>query len=303
MKRDDGKRPEFVEPAGATAGLRRLLAWTIAAAGALALAGVVAGGFVWARAEVSTVGEHSFDQELKVPPLLEPRVDGAGRKVFHLELQAGSTELLPGKKSDTWGANGSYLGPTLRASRGDEVRLKVDNRLPETTTLHWHGMHLPPRADGGPHQTIEPGASWSPSWRIDQPAASLWYHPHLDGRTAEHVYRGVAGMFILDDPKADELPLPSDYGVDDIPLIVQDKRFADDGSLDLSSSPISPTGSSARTSSSTAPTTPTSRSATAASAFASSTPRTHASTTSASPTIGPSSSSLPTAACSTPRTR
>ncbi len=222
--------------------MRPLLARTLAIGAALVLAGAVAAGVLWAGADVSTVGEPGFDQELKVPPLLEPHVDGAGRKVFDLELQTGTSELLPGRKSPTWGANGSYLGPTLRASRGDDVRINVGNGLPETTTLHWHGMHLPAKADGGPHQPIEPGGRWSPEWAIDQPAASLWYHPHLHGRTAEHVYRGIAGMFILDDPEAQALPLPKEYGVDDVPLVVQDKRFNDDGSLDSSPSAISPTG-------------------------------------------------------------
>jgi FtsP/CotA-like multicopper oxidase with cupredoxin domain len=112
----------------------------------------------------------------------------------------------------------------------------------ETTTIHWHGMHLPAVADGGPHQLIAPGETWSPEWTIDQPAATLWYHPHPHPETEDQVYRGLVGMFILDDPEADELALPDDYGVDDVPVIIQDKRFEDDGSLDFSKGPISPTG-------------------------------------------------------------
>lgn len=107
----------------------------------------------------------------------------------------------------------------------------VRNRLDEATTVHWHGMHLPAAADGGPHQVVEPGASWTPSWEIDQPAATLWYHPHPHGDTEKHVYRGLAGLFILDDAEEAELDLPREYGVDDVPVIVQDKRFADEGSL------------------------------------------------------------------------
>jgi len=72
----------------------------------------------------------------------------------------------------------------------------VHNELPEATTVHWHGMHLPLRMDGGPHQPIAPGATWSPEWTVDQPAATLWYHPHPHGSTASHVYRGLAGLFI-----------------------------------------------------------------------------------------------------------
>jgi FtsP/CotA-like multicopper oxidase with cupredoxin domain len=182
----------------------------------------------------------SFEQGLHIPPLLEPRVDREGRKTFDLRLQSGTTQLLPGTETSTWGANGSFLGPTVRASRGDEVVMNVVNDLPETTTLHWHGMHLPAHADGGPHQMIEPSETWSPTWTIDQPAATLWYHPHLHGRTADHVYRGLAGLFLVDDDEAVELP--DDYGVDDIPLLLQDKQLDDDGSLDTSERFLSTVG-------------------------------------------------------------
>jgi blue copper oxidase len=120
--------------------------------------------------------------------------------------------------------------------------MQVTNRLPEPTTIHWHGMHLPAAADGGPHQLIPPGTTWSPRWRIDQPAATLWYHPHPHGATEDHVYRGVAGLFLLEDPQAASLPLPDRYGVDDIPVIVQDKRFTRDGNLDFGATPLSPIG-------------------------------------------------------------
>jgi blue copper oxidase len=222
--------------------MRRLLrATAILVAGALVVAAVV-GALVFRNARTSTEGTIAFDQPLRIPPLLAPRTDGAGRKVFDLRLQAGRTELLPGKPTSTWGINGPHLGPTLRASRGDTVLMRVRNTLRETTTLHWHGMHLPAAADGGPHQMIAPGETWTPTWRIDQPAATLWYHPHLMGATEDHVYRGLAGMWILDDPAAAELELPDAYGVDDIPLIVQDKRLDDAGRLDFGRAAISPTG-------------------------------------------------------------
>ncbi|WP_182360064.1 multicopper oxidase family protein [Tomitella gaofuii] len=168
---------------------------------------------------------------LPVPPLLDPRiVDGVS--VFSLVAMAGSSEIRPGVPTPTWGYNGSMLGPTLRARRGDRVRVEVRNSLPEMTTTHWHGMHLPAKMDGGPHQPIAPGGTWSPEWRVDQQAATLWYHPHPHGVTGKHVYRGLAGLFLVDDADADALDLPRDYGVDDIPLIVQDRRFHDDGTLD-----------------------------------------------------------------------
>jgi FtsP/CotA-like multicopper oxidase with cupredoxin domain len=206
----------------------------------LGLAGLVA--WLYSGADSSNVGQLSFANQLKIPPLLQPRVDAAGRKVFELRLQPGTSELLPGKPAQTWGANSAYLGPTLRATWGDKVRINVTNDLPEATTIHWHGMHLPARADGGPHQLTAPGATWSPSWTIDQPAATLWYHPHPHGQTEEHVYRGIAGLFLLDDAEASSLPLPKHYGVDDIPVVIQDKRFRADGNLDFGQPLFHPIG-------------------------------------------------------------
>lgn len=219
--------------------MRRLLRSRLGCAVVSVLALVMIGGCVvvsvgvwfYARADQSNVGELAFENRLAIPELLEPTIDEQGRKVFDLEFMAGETEFLPGKQTDTWGLNGTYLGPTLRASQGDEVLINVTNGVDETTTLHWHGMHLPAEMDGGPHQMIAPGDTWSPTWTIDQPAATLWYHPHIHGATAEHVYRGAAGMFLLDDPELQALDLPDTYGVDDIPLIVQDKNFNGDGSL------------------------------------------------------------------------
>lgn len=201
------------------------------ALGLLVVAGLGTVYFV-VLAPVSTVDAIDFARPLAIPPLAGSHVEPDGTRVFHLTAQAGDTELLPGTRSPTWGFNGSYLGPTLRADRGENVRVEVTNRLDETTTVHWHGMHLPARFDGGPHQPISPGQTWRPSWRVDQPAATLWYHPHPHGQTQDHINRGLAGMFLIDDPASPVAErLPHAYGVDDIPLIVQDKSISADGEL------------------------------------------------------------------------
>ena len=183
-------------------------------------------GWVWSRAALSTAGEVNFTNQLAVPPLAKSRLDSQGRRVFDLTAQQGRHDFGNGP-IDTWGFNGDYLGPTLRAERGERVLVNVRNRLSEQTTVHWHGMHLPAKMDGGPHQMVAPGDTWSPTWKLDQPAATLWYHPHPHGETAKHVYRGLAGMFIVDDPKT-SADLPDEYGADDIPVIVQDKKLRDD---------------------------------------------------------------------------
>ena len=191
----------------------------------------VGGGLLLFRvwAPVSTVGTLDFANPLRVPPLAASTVDPDGTRVFALELQAGSTSFRPGPATATWGYDGSYLSPTLRAERGERVRVDVTNGVDQPTTMHWHGMHLPPSQDGGPHQPIEPGATRSPAWTVDQPAATLWFHPHPHEATGEQVQRGAAGMFLVDDPAAtDRLGLPTTYGVDDMPVIVQDRTFDDD---------------------------------------------------------------------------
>jgi len=175
---------------------------------------------------------HEFVNELAIPPLA-PSTEEGGVRTFDLTAETGTTAFPGIGESETWGFNGAFLGPTLRAERGEQVAFEIDNRLPEATSVHWHGMHLPAAMDGGPHQMIEQGETWRPTWTIDQPAATLWYHPHPHGETEKHVYQGLAGMFILDDDASLAADLPSEYGVDDLPMIVQDKEFDRSGRLVL----------------------------------------------------------------------
>ncbi|QSB05325.1 multicopper oxidase family protein [Natronoglycomyces albus] len=210
------------------------------AAGSAAIASLGACGRH--RAAVNTFGEIDFSNELSIPALAQARTDNGGTRVFTLGISAGETQIKPGKKTQTWGIDSSILGPTIRARRGEQIGFLIHNGLDETTSIHWHGMHLPAVMDGGPHQEMHPGAEWYPQWTVDQPAASLWYHPHPHGHTAEHVYRGLAGMFIIDDDETDALNLPSEYGVDDLPLIVQDKAFDEDNQWDASSPMGTPSG-------------------------------------------------------------
>lgn len=167
---------------------------------------------------------------LPIPPLLEGEMKDGVRE-FNLDMRTGHSEILPGNPDTrTWGFNGDFLGPTLRVNDGEQVRMHVRNDLPEMTTVHWHGMKLPALADGGPHSPIDPGETWSPSWTVDQPQATCWYHPHPHGVTGLHCYRGLAGVFIVADDNDAELPC--EYGVDDIPVVITDAKFTDDGQLD-----------------------------------------------------------------------
>ena len=200
--------------------MRRVIGSVVALVLVLAGCGAFDGG----GGAAVTVQNRAISNQLPIPPVLSGD---------HLALtaQPGMTDFGTGTSSPTIGLNGAYLGPTLRLTRGQHVAVDVTNSLDEMTTLHWHGMHLPAQADGGPHSMIEPGQVWSPQWTVDQPAATLWYHPHPHGETAQQVYRGMAGMILIDDPQAPDVGLPRGYGVDDIPLIVQDKSFTPDGKL------------------------------------------------------------------------
>ena len=135
-----------------------------------------------AEAAAPAVTDAAAAGALRIPPLLSA-LERDRPNVFQLTLQPGQSQFLPDRITATLGINGSYLGPTLRARWGDAVIANVINRIGEATTVHWHGMHLPPVMDGGPHQVIEANSTWSPRFVIKQQAATLWYHPHLMGAT------------------------------------------------------------------------------------------------------------------------
>lgn len=170
-------------------------------------------------------------RKLPVPALLEDQNPNEGISEFEISVQEGETEFIPGQTTPTLGYNGSYLGPVIRVSRGDEVRMHVRNELSDETSVHWHGLEVEGTADGGPHQVIPENGTWEPVFSIDQPAATLWFHPHVIGTTAIQVYYGLAGLLIVEDENTKSLNLPDEYGVNDIPLIIQDRSFSDDGSF------------------------------------------------------------------------
>jgi len=164
---------------------------------------------------------------LPIPKLLTG-TDINGQKVYNLVMQRGFVEFVPNKKTSTFGYNGNILGPTMLMLKGDEVAINVTNRLGEPSTTHWHGIHLPAAMDGGAHQRIEDGNTWQAHYPIINNAGTYWYHPHLMHKTGQHVYQGLAGLFIIKDSDS-ELALPDQYGIDDIPMIVQDKILNADG--------------------------------------------------------------------------
>jgi len=168
---------------------------------------------------------------LPIPELLEDANPDERVSDYYLNVQEGETSFIGDRVTPTLGYNGSYLGPVIRLTRGQEVNMHVKNALNEETSVHWHGLEVEGTADGGPRQVIGAGDLWEPSFTVNQPASTLWFHPHVMGTTALQVYYGLAGMIIIDDEHSESLNLPDEYGVNDIPLIIQDRSFAEDGTF------------------------------------------------------------------------
>ncbi len=159
------------------------------------------------------------------PLVIPPTLTGTN---FNLTIQEGITQFFTGINTPTYGINGSLLAPTLIVNKNDWVTMNVTNNLTgsgNSTTIHWHGLHVPAMADGGPHQIILQNTTWSPQFQILNSAATFWYHPHGDNKTDRHVSKGIAGMIIVKDSAEAALTLPRTYGIDDFPIIVQTKAF------------------------------------------------------------------------------
>ncbi len=145
---------------------------------------------------------------------------------FNLTLKDTMAQLRSGNQTITGGINqNKFWGPTLIMYKGVNVSFNVKNKLNDSTTIHWHGMHLPAVMDGGPHQIIPPGTTWQPYWTVKNQASTLWYHPHLHMMANEQITKGLGGFIIIRDAAERALALPRTYGVDDIPVVLTSRRY------------------------------------------------------------------------------
>lgn len=137
-----------------------------------------------------------------LPPLPETDVivpTGAVRE-FTLEAQVTEWEIVVGVKTEAYTFNGVTPGPSLRVTEGDLVRVTVVNRLPQPTSVHWHGMHVPFEMDGVPPFTqreIQPGESFTYEFLANH-AGTFMYHSHAHEHSIEQNDRGLYGIFIVD---------------------------------------------------------------------------------------------------------
>ena len=164
---------------------------------------------------------------LPIPDLLT--ADASNR--IQLIVQAGQSNFA-GKTATTWGYNGNLLGPAVKLNKGQSVTVDIHNQLAEETTLHWHGLEIPGEVDGGPQGIIPAGGKRSVTFTPDQRAATCWFHPHQHGKTGHQVAMGLAGLVLIEDEEIRKLMLPKQWGIDDVPVIIQDKQFSADGQVD-----------------------------------------------------------------------
>ena len=145
-----------------------------------------------------------------------------GKKTPVLQFRG---EVLHGRK-DALRESGGYLGPTLDFVRGEQVRIRFENKLDEPTIVHWHGMIVPEAADGHPQLAIKPGESYTYEFKVINRAGTYWYHPHPHGRTGFQVYHGLGGALIVRAPAEKPIGLPA--GADEHLLVIQDRRADDE---------------------------------------------------------------------------
>ncbi|MGH3728726.1 MAG: multicopper oxidase family protein [Micromonosporaceae bacterium] len=229
---------------------RRLLGLAAAGGAGLALpsgCGLVSGGPV-SEAEGSagtllTSGARlpePFRVPLPVPPTLKPVRGDGGADHYDIVQKTAQAEILPGYKTEVWGYNGTFPGPTIESRRGRRTVVAHRNDLPVPAVVHLHGGKTPAAHDGYPTDAIEANDTREYVYPIDQPAATLWYHDHRMDFTGPQVYRGLAGFHLIRDDEEAGLGLP--YGERDIPLMIADRAFAEDGSFAYPSMDPSLTG-------------------------------------------------------------
>jgi spore coat protein A len=195
-----------------------------------------------------------FTTQLPVPPVLRPVRSDAHADYYEITQRRSMVSLLPGVRTEIWGYNGIFPGPTIVSRRGRTSVVTHTNRLPVPTVAHLHGGRTPADSDGYPTDFLYPDG-YAPAeqtsaghmsaghrmagdvrtghrdytYPLDQRAATLWYHDHRMDFTGASVWRGLAGFHLVRDDEEDALGLPT--GERELPLMITDRSFDADGSL------------------------------------------------------------------------
>ncbi len=176
---------------------------------------------------------------------LNPDPDPAFNPDVELELVAAETsdQILPGSPTRLWQYQGTVINgnpeaittlpgghvPVIRVQNGQRLRVVFKNELPEETIVHWHGLHIEQKMDGHPMYAIANGQRYVYEFEVNNRAGPYWFHPHPHRRTGIQVYRGLAGLFIVEDEEEVATGLPK--GDFELTWVLQDKRLNSDNQL------------------------------------------------------------------------
>ena len=215
--------------------------------GAAAVLGA-AGWLAWRRDALVPAPEPDLVAELPPDPLFPnplrlPAEDGFNGVLevggsFSMVSRAVQHEIVPGKPARMLAYTVDHQGralvnPVLRMQKGANVRVRYWNALDETSIVHWHGLTVDTNNDGHPHYAVGAGATYDYQFSVANRAGTDWYHPHPHHLAGKQAYLGLAGVLVVDDAEdaALQSALDLNFGTTDVPLLIQDKRIAEDGSL------------------------------------------------------------------------
>ncbi|MDZ7723011.1 MAG: multicopper oxidase domain-containing protein [candidate division KSB1 bacterium] len=195
-------------------------------------------GALAANGLLSSCGRGNTSRAAKPDPDFIPDIE------INLTAKPGRLQILDGPETGIWHYTGevikgdanaltnlpdTWVGPVIKARRGQKMRIYFRNQVDQVSIIHWHGLHVPPEADGHPRYVIKPGGEYVYEFTIMDRPGTYWFHPHPHGKTGPQVYRGLAGLFLVTDEEEEQLNLPA--GDHDVPLIIQDRQFSPDNQL------------------------------------------------------------------------
>jgi spore coat protein A len=176
-----------------------------------------------------------FKDPFKLPVLLKPKTKG-NADFYTITMKESVAQFHSDIQQTTiWGYNGTFPGPMIRAKRNRKVVVRQINNLPMSghnmpgmpmeaePAIHLHGAHVPPTEDGHPFDSIPVGEFRDYHYNNEQQGTLMWFHDHAHMMTGAHVYKGLAGLYLLKDPLEAILRLPS--GPYEVPLVLQDRVF------------------------------------------------------------------------------
>jgi FtsP/CotA-like multicopper oxidase with cupredoxin domain len=160
-----------------------------------------------------------FTEKLKIPR----EINFSQIRKAEFVAQKSQVNIFLNEQTGVLTFQGDLPNPTIRISNGDAFDLNFTNKLPDDTTIHWHGVIVPDDMDGHPKDAIAYNQAKHYHYMINQNAGTFWYHMHPHGKTGQQIYFGLSGFYIIEDKIEKKLDLPK--GEFELPLVIQDRRF------------------------------------------------------------------------------